>query len=78
LGKPEELRGADYEIKEITCYACGYPTLSADEAEWQLGGALDVYLKCSRCDGEPPLTLPPDDYRRCGFAPDANVPGDVL
>jgi hypothetical protein len=39
---------------------------------------LTVYLKCSRCDAETPLTLPPDDYRRCGFAPDANLHGDVL
>ena len=60
--------------KGRTCYECEFATLSADEAQWQLGGGLDVYLTCSNCYAENSLPLSPDDARRCGFDPNADLP----
>jgi hypothetical protein len=57
--------------RNLTCRECGSSTLAAKEAEWSFGevygGELDVYLEYSNCRTENLLTLPPEEYRRCGF-----------
>ncbi len=64
--------------RNLTCRECGSSALEAKEAEWSFGrvygGELDVYLKCSNCGVETTLTLPPEEYRRCGFDPDEGLP----
>jgi hypothetical protein len=65
--------------KGCACGECGSHALTAPEAEWSFGrvpgGELNVYLKCSNCRSETTLTLPPEEYRRCGFDPDEGLPG---
>lgn len=60
--------------KHFACGECGSAALVGKEAEWVLGGALEVYLECSDCRREDVLDLSPEQARGCGFNPDANLP----
>jgi hypothetical protein len=59
------------------CHDCGSVGFNAFEAEWVLGGELRVFLECSDCEAEDDLYLSPEEAKRCGFDPRANLPDDV-
>jgi len=47
-------------------------------SDWVLGGSFHVVLKCSECyaDGDN-FIISPEEARRCGLDPRANLPDDV-
>ena len=63
-----------------TCFNCGLPRMGVDElaSDWVLGGSFHVVLKCSNCNSVADnFIISPEEARRCGLDPEANLPGDV-
>jgi hypothetical protein len=66
------------------CFNCGSPHLGVHElaSDWVLGDSyhvvLNVVLKCSDCNSVADnFIISPEEARRCGLDPEANLPGDV-
>jgi hypothetical protein len=61
------------------CHNCGSQDLGVHEyeSEWVLGGSFQVALECSECGAGDDFIISPQEARRCGLDPDANLPDEV-
>ena len=63
-----------------TCFNCGSQRLSVYEvaSDWVLGGSFHVVLKCSDCYADADnFIISPEEARRCGLDPNADLPNDA-
>ena len=63
-----------------TCFNCESGRIGVHElaSDWVLGGSFHVVLKCSNCYADVDnFIISPEEARRCGLDPNANLPDDV-
>jgi hypothetical protein len=64
-----------------TCYNCESRRIGVHElaSDWVWGSSFHVVLKCSDCYADADnFIISPEEARRCGLDPNADLPDDVL